>query len=185
MAVFRDQQVPGSKVTLRTFLQRLLRLPAPTAGDRCSVMAEAFGHRLRRWKRLRRGGDFSGRVGVLVSPWVETAVPYYSLEWALRLDQAGFSVEVLWDPEDVIDSPHAEAERSAIEATLARLPGRIRVRELPRHISRRFEGDRELLDTVLFENETRRANREPAEWQVPDSERFFDHAQRVLEMARA
>ncbi|MGH8048881.1 MAG: hypothetical protein ACREKL_16690, partial [Chthoniobacterales bacterium] len=169
---------------VKSILQRLFGQGTP-ASDRSSEMAATFARRLKMWRRVARSGDFSGKVGVVISPWVETAVPYYSLEWALRLDQAGFDVEVLWDPEDVIGSAHLQVEENAIRRTLDLLPERITFRPLPQKSGHRYEGGRELLEEVLFENETRRAGREPSEWEVPGSEFFFDHAQRVLETVQA
>lgn len=37
------------------------------------------------------------RVGVVVTPWQETAVPFYLIEWAVRLRRDGVNVEFIWD----------------------------------------------------------------------------------------
>jgi hypothetical protein len=75
----------------------LNKLRARPHADACATMAQAFSDRLRQWSCIARSTARGERVAVLVAPWLETAVPYYSLEWALRLDNAGFKVEVLWD----------------------------------------------------------------------------------------
>ena len=48
-------------------------------------------------------------MGVLVSPWQRTAVPFYQIEWAMRLRRRGLDVEFVWDVwPNATDNPTAE-----------------------------------------------------------------------------
>lgn len=166
--------------------KRLEKSAAPTL-DHDGLMAQAFSDRLRQWSRIRRSARRGERVGVLVTPWLQTAVPYYSLEWALRLDKAGFQVEVLADFENLIGR-NPSSEEQAIRQTLKRLPRRIVVRDVAEATTRDFDLDRSLLAKVLFENETRSLGREPDERMTssdPTYRAFFLHAKRVLHRLKA
>lgn len=139
-----------------TSLLQGLRAPPK---DACVAMAQAFSDRLRQWSRIRRSTARGERVGVLVAPWLETAVPYYSLEWALRLDNTGLEVEVLWYSENLTGRTPS-SEEQAIRQTLQRLPRQIVVRNVAKTTSFNFDLDCSLLEKLLFENETRSLGRD-------------------------
>jgi len=122
------------------------------------------------------------RVGVVVVPWQRTAVPFYLIEWALRLRRDGVRVELIWDV-----WPNSPDRPTAEEATIARLL---------RAVSRRFDipvvspaaaGDsnKEMtvrLERLAFEGVTRELKREPV-WGDPavstKAEKLRAHAGRV------
>ncbi|PTY01992.1 hypothetical protein DB346_10275 [Verrucomicrobia bacterium LW23] len=69
----------------------------------CSVM-EARLAEWEAWERgmaPRGGGAPGARVAVLVAPWLQTGVPFFSLEVALRLRQMGCRVTLLFDAADL------------------------------------------------------------------------------------
>lgn len=66
--------------------------------DSFARLANRFDTRLDREGHNAYSVSCRGRVLVPVFPWVKTAVPFLSLEWAIRLQSEGCDVEVLWDP---------------------------------------------------------------------------------------
>jgi hypothetical protein len=68
---------------------------------RFQVAVESY---LERWKKFPGTSKKSvrhGGVGVIVMPWVQTAVPLYSLECARQLAASGVPVTVVWDSTDL------------------------------------------------------------------------------------
>jgi hypothetical protein len=169
---------------IASLFNRLRRRPTT---DICATLGQAFGNRLRQWARIRRSTTLGERVGVLVAPWLETAVPYYSLEWALQLYKAGFQVEVLWDSEDLAGRNLSSEERT-IRETLQRLPRQIVVQNIADTAASDFDLDRSLLEKLLFESETRSLEREPDEEISPGDPKYralFLHAKRVLDRLKS
>lgn len=165
----------------------LLNKLRPRQKGDCGGMARAFESRLHRWSRLPRSSILNKRVGILVTPWLKTAVPYYSIEWALRLDKAGFEVEVLWDRANLFGGNSSD-EVIAIRQTLGRLPPSIVFRSVLDNAQVDFDLDRSLLEKLFFENQTRQLGREPGEpvsSSDPFYQSFFLHAKSVLDCLRA
>jgi hypothetical protein len=165
----------------------LNRLRARPQADACATMAQAFRGRLRQWSRIARSTGRGERVAVLVAPWMETAVPLYSLEWALRLDKAGFKVEVLWDSANFFGG-NSSNEQAAVLQTLQRLPRQIVVQSVENIALSNYDLDRSLVEKLLFENKTRSLGREPDEpisSSDPTYRSFFFHAKRVLDCLKA
>lgn len=165
----------------------LNKLRARPHADACATMAQAFSDRLRQWSRIARSTARGERVAVLVAPWLETAVPYYSLEWALRLDNAGFKVEVLWDSANFFGRNSANEEAAILQA-LQRLPRQIVVQNVENTPLSHYDRDRLLVEKLLFENKTRSLGREPDEpisSSDPTYRSFFFHGKRVLDCLKA
>lgn len=145
-------------------------------------LVERYCKRIRKHHRRSLLKSSGAKVGVLVLPWLKTAVPFYSIEWAISLRRHGLDVELIWDvwPNDT-GNPSDE-ERGilrALEAAKAefRIPtvilsdtGDSTIMNSPR------------LALLAFETITRNRGREPQQGD-PDVEaeekRLRAHAGRV------
>lgn len=58
---------------------------------------EAFIRRLDRWSAVPRDAALNRTAGVLVTPWLDTAVPMFCIEIALALRARGWRPVFLWD----------------------------------------------------------------------------------------
>src|SRR4051794_27981672 len=66
--------------------------------SRFERLTDLFIRRLKRWPRAAaKTGSGRPKVGVLVLPWLETAVPFYGMECALNLAKDA-DVTLIWDP---------------------------------------------------------------------------------------
>ncbi len=127
----------------------------------------------------------SGRVGVVVTPWVSTAVPWYSIMLAVGLAGRGRPVTLLRDDSGFPDK-HLDEQERALDRVLARVERFLPVVRLsgqppasPRH------GDRELIDSLTDQNVTwilRGAT--PTEGERRVVERIARSLERALPMVR-
>ncbi len=166
-----------------SLLKKLLRPPhRQVPGDPFLNLVERYCERIRKHRRVSLPPSSGAKVGVLVSPWQQTAVPFYLIEWAICLRSRGLDIEFIWDvwPNDS-GEPTSE-ERSillALEAAestfgipifMSSVTGESTVTESPR------------LAMLAFETITRNRGREP---QLSDPEiaaeemRLRAHAGRV------
>lgn len=96
-------------------LQRLKRLfvPAkPTRRDPFLDLVGAFAERSAAWPKAAPVGG--RRIGVLVTPWLSTAVPFFALECAEMLRRAGRIPVILFDAADVIQNSPEIAHAAAL-----------------------------------------------------------------------
>lgn len=70
-------------------------------------------------------------VGVLLTPWQQTAVPFFSIECARRLAAEGLRVTLLWEPDNICGNAADPAEVAQIERVIAALAGEFEVVRLP------------------------------------------------------
>jgi hypothetical protein len=68
-----------------------------TPADPFLGMVGRYRSRIRKYRRLSLPDSLGAKVGVLVSPWQQTAVPFYLIEWAICLRRHGLDVEFIWD----------------------------------------------------------------------------------------
>jgi hypothetical protein len=73
------------------------RFQRPIPSDPFLDLVERYRRRIRRYRRLLLPESSGAKVGVLVSPWLLTAVPFYMIEWAVCLRRHGLDVEFVWD----------------------------------------------------------------------------------------
>jgi Capsule polysaccharide biosynthesis protein len=79
-------------------LKELLRpLHRRTPSDPFLDLVERYRRRIRKHRRGSLPRSLGAKVGVLVSPWQQTAVPFYLIEWAICLRRQGLDVEFIWD----------------------------------------------------------------------------------------
>ena len=122
------------------------------------------------------------RVGVVVTPWQETAVPFYLIEWAVRLRRDGGNVEFIWDV-----WPNVKRQPSREETVVLGLLQAISQRFQIPVVSPDMEGHgaKDLtgrLERLAFETVTRDLRREPL-WDDPavraEAERLREHTGRI------
>jgi hypothetical protein len=148
---------------LRDLVGRLRRkIATPNAPKRPFVRhAESFERRLAEWQAVPRQLRGGTRVGILVTPWMFTAVPFFSLECALLLWSEGVDVRILWDPSNIFFNAATVREIETIEKLLKSLPV-----DLPVMQTSSFPADGQIdldaLDRLLFENSVRESRGENA-----------------------
>src|SRR5437868_3528220 len=86
-------------MSLKGIIQRLQRKLMPERPPKriFPSLAEGFERRAGQWQEVAVKPRTGARVGVLVTPWMSTAVPFFSLECALLLHSEGVAVSILWD----------------------------------------------------------------------------------------
>lgn len=145
-------------------------------------LVERYRGRIRRYRRLSLPESSGAKVGVLVSPWLLTAVPFYMIEWAICLRRHGLDVEIIWDvwPNDSGKSTSEEEGISlALEAAEATFGIPI---AKPGGTGESTMTNSPRLAILAFETITRNRGREP---QLGDpeiaveEERLRTHARRV------
>ncbi len=82
---------------------------------------DAFIERVQRFPGTRRRVVTRGGVGVLVTPWMQTAVPLFSLEIARKLAAEGQSVTLLWDSTNCFGNAANAWEIEQLERVMAAL----------------------------------------------------------------
>ena len=89
--------------------------------------ANTLIRRMKDWPHAGFAAAKGERVGVVVTPWVRSDVPLFSIECALRLASAGSKVLIYYDHADILgNAPFAE-EIEIIGRVLARLPAELQV----------------------------------------------------------
>jgi hypothetical protein len=117
-------------------------------------MVSAYLKRLEKWPpAIPLKGD-GQRIGILVTPWLGTAVPFLNLEIALMLDATGEQITVIWDSVDLVGNA-CESESEHIGRALAAASRWLKVEDVRE--SAAPEGARPPLDdawieAMLFEN---------------------------------
>ena len=85
------------------------------------VTIDAFKARLDAFPGKLRPENSSGGVGVLIVPWLQTAVPLYSLECARQFAARGEKVTLIWDKTNLFNSASNAWEVNLLEDVLARV----------------------------------------------------------------
>ncbi len=113
--------------------------------------ARRFYQRLPTWNRPARctGGPC---VGVLVAPWVKTAVPFFTLECALALRDAGCRIRIFWDASDLVGNAANEKEIQAIRRALDLLPKDLEVVDVAALPATGRDLDEPLAAAIIREN---------------------------------
>ncbi len=119
--------------------------------SRFERLTDQFIRRLKRWPRPPSGVMGSrAKIGVLVLPWLETAVPFFSMECALNLAKDA-DVTLIWDPCNIRFNTARGHETQSLTRCLTQMK-----KWLPVINPADFRGigsiDREFLQTVVYEN---------------------------------
>jgi hypothetical protein len=150
-------------------------------------LVERYRHRIQKYCRLSLPSSLGTKVGVLVSPWQQTAVPFYLIEWAICLRRHGLDVEFIWDVwpnESGISTNEEKGILLALEAT-EKAFGIRTFRVSSTESSATEEATAQIsprLALLAFETVTRNRGREP-QLNDPDvtgeEQRLRTHARRV------
>lgn len=111
-------------MTLSSLARKILH---PRRRQPAGEMARVYLRRLAEWRQLTPEPPGGGRVGVLVTPWLRSAVPFYNLEIALEIARQGLSVTVFWDASDVFGNASERSEVEDIGQLLEHLPPHLTV----------------------------------------------------------
>ena len=122
------------------------------------------------------------RVGVVVTPWQQTAVPFYLVEWAARLRRDGMQVEFIWDVWPNLTGQPTDEEK-IVFGVLRDISQRFQIPIVTPVTQGKFRKDLTMrLECLAFEAVTRDLRREPF-WDDPavraEAERLREHAGRV------
>ena len=96
-------------------------------------VVDAFIERIRRFPAAPRRVAASGGVGVLITPWMQTAVPLYSLEIARRLSVEGQPVTIIWDSTDCFGNATNAWEIEQLERVIEAMRGEFEVIEVDKN----------------------------------------------------
>lgn len=94
------------------------------------VFTELFLARLRA-SPGRAAAAAGGSVGILVTPWQQTAVPFFSIEGARQLAAEGLEVAIIWEPHDVFGNASDAVEVAQLERVIAALDGEFAIVRQP------------------------------------------------------
>jgi hypothetical protein len=175
---------------VRTSLLQWVRslLPKQAVLDDFERVAERYRERIVAHRPKRIPPLVGAKVGVVVSPWQRTAVPFYSVEWAIRLRLEGLRVEFIWDT-----WPHVSGEPTPEEVAISRVL-RAAKSAYGIGIATPLAGDgrevkqSEHLDLIAFETVTRNLGKEPLRSDpaiAEEAQRLGQHATRVEQLLAA
>ncbi len=139
--------------SLRGFLRSLW--PGARSRPEFRRFADMYRARLRKWPPAARAALPGPRPGILVTPWMETAVPFFSIEVALALAARGARPVLIIDGTDVFHNAGLPRELEEILATLEQLRGVVdivRVVETPAEAA----GNPKFLRMLVYENAVKR-----------------------------
>lgn len=145
---------------LRQFVWKFL----PAKESDFGRTARRYRERLARWPEMLTPGPASPkpeRPGILVTPWLQTAVPFYAIETALAMARRGARPALLVDHTNVFHNAGGPEEVQDIEQALAALRGAVeivRVDQAPAGDAP--EGDPAFLRRLLYENAVKRVRGE-------------------------
>jgi hypothetical protein len=166
-------------------LGKLRRKIAPAAAEKRPFVrhAETFARRIKDWEACPKLPPKGTRVGVLVTPWMFTAVPFFSLECAMLLRSQGLEVVILWDASNTFFNAATAREIETIQRLLRRLPDDLSVIDIAT-ASADGDIDEMHLEGLIFENSVREFRGESAarEFLASHPERrmhVLEHARQV------
>ncbi|HEY3902217.1 MAG TPA: hypothetical protein VGM54_26625 [Chthoniobacter sp.] len=116
------------------------------------VTIDSFKERLNTFPgKPRQESSGGGGVGVLILPWLQTAVPLYSLECARQFAARGEKVTLIWDETSLFNSASNAWEVSLLEDLVLRLRDEFAVVE-PSNEVPSWEKEPAFFEELLTEN---------------------------------
>lgn len=94
-----------------------LRLTKPKK-HRFQAAVDAYLARCKKYPGAEKQSVRQGGVGVVIMPWLQTAVPLYSLECARQLAAKGIPVTIIWDPTNLFGCAPNAWEISQLERVI-------------------------------------------------------------------
>lgn len=126
---------------------------SPAGGYRFNDFADRFRQRIATWPNGSAAPN-GAIVGIVVTPWLCTATPFFSLECALELARHGANPVLLWDRANVFCNAAKSSEVAAVEQVIDALRTRFRVIELS-EVKASSAVDTAFLDRLVYENAVR------------------------------
>lgn len=135
--------------------------PVKPRVDAFTGMVDAFADRCAQWP-ADTGAPAAEpqRFGVLVTPWLSTAVPFFSLECATQIRRAGHTPVILFDDTDLVQNSPEQAHAGQLRTLLASHFADVEVHLIGEAGTRPLVGDSELADPIFRENAIWRARGE-------------------------
>ena len=151
-----------------------LRGAKPAVTPRFSDLAARYAARLDSLPPRVNGGK--PKIGVLVTPWMFTPVPFYSIECALMLADSGAEVVLIWDASNVFLNAAKQSEVDTVRGVVDRLGDTFRIVDVAA-VAPDAATDTGFLDLLLFENAVRQLKGEE------DARRFLaEHPEIAIAM---
>jgi len=99
--------------------------PELTARYNFVEAVESMERRLDEWRELPVAPGDGSRCAILLTHWLQTAVPFVFLEIGCHLRARGVEVTIVWDPADLgfNTNPHTTVEVARLERLIAKLEG--------------------------------------------------------------
>jgi len=155
--------------------------------NRFETMTECYRAHLAAWgpPSLRNQPP----IYVLVTNWMFTGVPFYSLELASALADAGHPIKILWDNAEVAFAKTYENEVAVLEAFIETLPHWMRPVRVHEHRDATLSPELQArLESNYWDNAVKASLSEAkatdviAQGDRSDKDRFLAHASKVLRM---
>lgn len=152
--------------------------------SRIEKMVEKYSERTSLWRPLVQGARNGKRVAVVVSPWLETAVPLFSIECAFAMARGGLDVTILWDSSPLFPNDVAPKEGQALARLLRRLKGVFPIQDVSKAKPLKTCDRTALCKKILHNNAIARAKGEAAAQELLEIypgvfERALKHLQRA------
>ena len=122
---------------------------------RFQVFTDLFVERLRRSRPAQPATKSGAAIGILVTPWLQTAASYFSLECARKLVNEGKNVSIIWDPRNLFENAPDPWEIAELERVLDALREEFEVVQIAEDAGSNGE-EPPFLAEVLFENAVRK-----------------------------
>jgi hypothetical protein len=152
--------------------------------SRIEKMVARYAERTALWEPLLRGKKIGKKVAVVVSPWMETAVPLFTIECAFAMAKGGLDVTILWDISPLFPNDAAPQEKKALGRLRCHLKEIFPIKDVAK--AKPFETrDRSALcEKILHNNAIARAKGETAAQELLEQhpgilKRALKHLQRV------
>ncbi len=140
-------------------------------------LADAYIRRIPRHGFMRGKRDAGPRVGVLITPWMQTSVPFFNMELAFQLQRRGCDITLIWDGGDIFSNLTWKPERDEIKRVLNVLNGRFKICDLAEASPAPHAAHDPAVEMLIRENAVRFAFGESA---ADDFLRKNEHAPEAL-----
>lgn len=113
-------------------------------------LVDLFSERAAAWPSEAKGGG--ARIGVLLTPWISTAVPFFSLECVEMIRRAGPTPVIVFDPTDLIQNATEPSHVAALEALLKKRFANVEIYRANGMAPKAKSTDEHLAESLFREN---------------------------------
>lgn len=150
----------SKKKNLKIIFERIL--PRKKHFSSAERMIHSYSNRVHLWHALPRANKTGRRVAVVVTPWMETAVPLFSTECALAMARDGLDVTIFWDASPVFPNDSTPRERKALKQMLGQLKPIVSLKDISKARPANTRDRSALCTRILRNNAIARARGEAA-----------------------